>query len=240
MYSQKYIKEKTIELYDSLPMEKEARINSLDIRDQIIELNYKFFGYVANSTYVDNNYSYEDKFQTALCSFLGMWWKFKWTPKYRGDLSFAVFFKPRISEEIRRHLSTVSYSTKRVLCMKAAEQLNKPWSQITYDDLSDVKLSNKDMTALKSVLGASHPADISDFEAYLEAPEHVRNIESYQTYEYDSIEEMLIQEMIETETRLTDNDLLNLSSIYCIDYNTLKSALPKALDILHKRLIENS
>ena len=35
--------------------------------DEIIELNYTFFGYVATHTYINNSsISYEDKFQSAL------------------------------------------------------------------------------------------------------------------------------------------------------------------------------
>lgn len=74
-----YIKTRTNELYDSLPHEKEARMRCITVRDEIIELNYKFFGYVASTTFVENT-TYEDKLQTALLSFLHMWWKYKWTP----------------------------------------------------------------------------------------------------------------------------------------------------------------
>ncbi|MCM1226127.1 MAG: hypothetical protein NC320_01720 [Clostridium sp.] len=236
--SSNYIKTRTNELYDSLPHEKEERIRCLSIRDEIIELNYTFFGYVAASTFVENT-THEDKFQTALLSFMGMWWKYKWTPKYRADLSFAVFFKPRLSEEIRRNLSTVSYTSRRTLCMKAAEQLGKNWTAVTYDDLTNVTLSSNDMNALKSILGASYPADISDAELYLEAPNNHHSIEDYQTTMYDLIEELLIQEMIEQESPLSDRDLRHLSDLYTIDYDVLKSTLPKALKILHKRLTEN-
>ena len=70
------IKDRTQELYDSLPMDKEARIACTDIRDEIIRLNYKFFGYVASSVFIEN-VPYEDKLQTALLAFLEMWWKYK-------------------------------------------------------------------------------------------------------------------------------------------------------------------
>ena len=42
------IKRRTIELYDQLPMDEEGRKARLDIRDQVIELNYNFFGFVAS------------------------------------------------------------------------------------------------------------------------------------------------------------------------------------------------
>ena len=233
-----YIKQRTQELYDSLPHDLESRKACTDIRDEIIQLNYTFFGYIASSTYVDNT-TYEDKFQTALCSFLGMWWKYKWTPKYRADLSFGVFFKPRISEEIRRYLSPVGYSTRRSLCLKAAKQLGKEWNAVTYDDLEKVNLPANDMIALKAVLGAPYPADLSEYELFLEAPEHKHGIDYYQTDNYDSVEELLIQEMIETESKLSDAKLIELADLYTIDYMTLKTALPKAMEVLYKRLKSN-
>jgi hypothetical protein len=234
-----YIKQRTIELYDLLPMEEEARKKQYSIRDEIIELNYKFFGYVASSTYAENA-SYEDKFQTALMSFLGMWWKYKFAPKYRTDLSFAVFFKPRISEEIKRHLSTISYSQKRSLCLEAASQLGKPWTAICYDDLSKVQLPEDDILALKAILGTQHPQDISDIEGYTDVhTSQVHGLERYVTDKFDSLEELLIQEMIDQESALNDKYLKYLSDLYSIPYIELKQTLPKAMDILHERLIKN-
>lgn len=123
--------------------------------------------------------------------------------------------------------------------MKAAEQLGKSWTQITYDDLPNVMLPPQEMTALKSILGASYPADIADMEMFLEAPMHKSSIEDYQTTMYNSIEELLIQEMIEQESTLTDRQLKRLANLYTLDYAVLKNALPKALQILHNRLTEN-
>ena len=233
-----YVKQRTQELYDSLPMDKEERMKSLKIRDEIISLNYKFFGYVAKSTFVEDC-SHEEKFQTALMSFLGMWWKYKWTPKYRADLSFAVFFKPRISEEIKRYLGTVSYSTKRALCLKASDQLGKPWTEIKYEDLNNVNLPHKDLQALKVIFGATKPVDISEMELFLEAPEHKNDIEYYQTTKYNTLEELLIQEMIEQESKLSDKHLHYLSEVLDISYEKIKATLPKAMKILHDRLTEN-
>ena len=83
-----YVKQRTQELYDSLPMDKAARIACTSVRDEIIKINYKFFGYVASSVFIEG-VEYEDKLQTALLSFMEMWWKYKFTPEYRDDLSFA-------------------------------------------------------------------------------------------------------------------------------------------------------
>lgn len=237
-YDAQYIKTRTIEIYDSLPMEKEARIACKKERDEIIDLNYTFFGYVASSTFIEN-VAYEDKFQSALLSFMGMWWKYKWTPIYRDDLSFAVFFKPRIAEEIRRFNATVSYTKRRGACMKAAQQLGKAWNEITYEDLSKVTLPADQMLALKSILGANIPVNMSDAELFLHSNRPVQGIEKYQTDEYDTIEELLIQEMIETESQLTERDIKKLSKLYDIPYAELMNAYPKALIVLHKRLCDN-
>lgn len=233
----KYVKQRTSEIYDSLPMELEARKACKKERDEIIELNYSFFGYVANSTFVENT-TYEDKFQTALASFLTMWWKYKWTPKYRDDLSFAVFFKPRLCEEVRRHLAQVSYTTKRTVSRKAAKLLNKPWTEITYDDLSKIELPAKDMIALQAVLGANSSMDMADCELYLhrQTPE---GIEKYQTSSYNSIEELLIQETIEAESKLSDAQLRSIASMYSLEYSEVKLLYPKALETLYKRLHDN-
>lgn len=238
-YSKEYIKKRTIELYDSLPMEEEARKAQFAVRDEIIDLNYTFFGYVATSTFVEG-VLYEDKFQTALMAFLGMWWKYKYAPKYRTDLSFAVFFKPRLSEEIKRYLNTFSYSQKRNLCIKAAAQLNKPWTSINYDDLAKVELPEDDMLALKTILGYKHPQDISDIEGYTDTHmTPVYGIEKYVSDKYDTVEEMLIQEMVTQEAPIEDKQLKYLSELYSIPYIELKQALPRAMHILHERLTRN-
>lgn len=234
-----YIKQRTIELYDSLPMDLEQRKARHDVRDEVIDLNYKFFGYVATSTFVEG-VSYEDKLQTALMAFLGGWWKFKYAPKYRTDLSFAVFFKPRLSEEVKRHLNTFSYSQKRALCLKAAVQLDKPWTAVCYDDLCKVVLPEEDMLALKAILGTKHPQDISEIEGYTDAHTITpQGIEKYVTDKFDTVEELLIQEMISQEAPIDDKQLKQLSDLYGIPLYDLKIARPKAMQILHNRLTNN-
>lgn len=88
------------------------------------------------------------------------------------------------------------------------------------------------MTALKSVLGASYSVDFADIEVFLEASIHQSSIEDYQTTMYNSIEELLIQEMIEQESMLTDRQLKHLVNLYTIDFDVLKDAPPKALTSL--------
>ena len=236
-FTKDYIKSRTQELYDSLPMDLEARKAALDVRDEIIELNYAFFGYIASNTFVDG-VEYDDKLQTALMSFMGMWWKYKWTPKYRDDLSFAVFFKPRISEEIRRYLNPISYTVKRQLCMKVANQLGKKWTEVCFDDIHKVQLCQQDILTLKAILGAPMPDDISSYETLIESKDS-SSIDKYQTVEYNSIEEMLIQEMIERESPLSDKDLRELADMLGLEFDDLKACLPTAMQTLYKRLKSN-
>lgn len=233
-----YVKQRTQELYDSLPMDKAARIACTNVRDEIIKINYKFFGYVASSVFIEG-VEYEDKLQTALLSFMEMWWKYKFTPEYRDDLSFAVFFKPRISEEIRRALCTVSYTQRRWACQKAAKQLGKHWTAVTYEDLSKLDLPADDIQALKSILLATTSANIDDYELHLAADTEKTSIEDYQTDKYDTVEELLIQEMIERESALTDKDLANMADLYCIPLSEMQSEYQNALRTLHKRLVDN-
>lgn len=93
--NREYVKQRTNELYAELPMDVELRMAQKSVRDEIINLNYSFFGYIAKSVIIES-ISYEDKLQTALMSFMRMWWKYK-LPPYREDLAFTVFFKPRLS-----------------------------------------------------------------------------------------------------------------------------------------------
>ena len=237
-YTKEYIKQRTLDLYDSLPMDLEQRKARHDIRDEVIELNYKFFGYVATSTFVEG-VTYEDKLQTALMAFLNSWWKYKFAPKYRTDLSFAVFFKPRLSEEVRRYLNVFSYSQKRALCLKVAAQLNKSWTSVVYEDLAKVTLPEDDLLALKSILGTKHPQDLSELEYFIDGHKPVHGIEKYVTDKFDSVEELLIQEMIAQEAPIDDKQLKHLSELYGIDHVEMKKALPRAMTILHNRLTNN-
>ena len=231
------IKQKTIELYDQLPMELEARKSRHDIRDQILELNYAFFGYVASHKFVNNQYvSYEDKLNTAIYAWLTMWWKYRWTPKYRADLSFTVFFKPRITEVMERELDEVKYSVRRSLCMKVAKQLDKHWAKVTYEDLSNpiVKLTADEMNSLKAIFGSLYSADLETHEIYIEAakPDLFRDMSD----NYDSIHDFLIHEMIENECKLDDKKLQAMSDMFGIDFYELKKELPAAEADLYKKL----
>lgn len=232
------IKQRTLELYSLLPQEEEARKSRIDIRDQIIQLNMSFFGYVASKTFINNSMvTYEDKFQSAVCHFLTCWWWYKWEGHYRTDLSFAVFFRLRIGEMIERELNTVKYSTRRDLCMEVGKQLGKHWGQVKYEDLSNprLQLPVDKMNSLKAIFGTLYMPDIEEQMQYLEAPKVVEGIDSMSDC-YDSIEELLVREMIDREERLKDSDLLEIADMYQVDFATLKSKRNLAESILYKRL----
>ena len=240
------IKERTQELYAMLPDDEEERKSRMDIRDELLELNYKFFGYVASHTYVNNTcVSYEDKFQSALLHFCEIWWQYKWKGSdtkrgYRQDLSFAVFFKPRLSEMIERELVEVKYSIRRSLCMEAGEQLGKHWSKVRYEDLSQVTLPKDKMDSLKAIFGSMYIADLDQHTTYIHSPETVYPaIHRMLTDNYDSIEDLLITEMIETEEKITPRALNKMADIYQLSIEQLEAALPVAEAKLYKLLQDN-
>ena len=239
---QSSIKQQTIDLYDQLPQEEEARKARIDIRDKIIELNYSFFGYLASSIFINNSYiSYEDKLNSALMHFLECWYWYRWEGHYRTDLSFSTFFRPRVGEMMERELNEVKYSTRRTLCMKVGEQLGKHWGQVRYEDLSDPRLhlSIDDMNSLKCMFGTLYIADLNEHEHYIEAPEiHFSEFDD-PSDKYDTIEELLMHEMILEESKLDVKYLKQISVTYGIPLSILRSKLPKAEKMLYQKLHNN-
>lgn len=246
-YSKEYIKQRTLEIYESMPQEKELRMQCLKEREEIIDLNYSFFGYVATHTFINNtSVTYEDKLQSALMHFCECFWWYKWKGDdkhkgYRQDLSFTVFYKPRIGEMIERELNEVKYSIRRSLCMEVGAQIGKHWGQVKYDDLSDprVQLSADKMNALKAMFGTFYWADLSEHELYIEAPEERKSEFDDPSDKYDSIEELLIHEMVLNESKLSDNDLREMADMLQLDYRVLKQTLPHAERSLYRRLHTN-
>lgn len=240
-----YIKRRTLELYDQLSQDKEIRKSQTDIRDKIIELNYTFFGYVASHTFVNNTYiSYEDKLQSALSHFCECWWWYKWNGDethgpYRSDLSFSVFYKPRISEMITRELNEVKYSVERSLRMEAGKQLGKHWAQVRYEDLKDVDLPVEKMNSLKAIFGSLYVADIADHEIYLKGDVEREDILDTLPEDYDTIEELLLEEMVINENKLTEKDLKKIAKIHQLDIDELKEKLPIAENMLYQRIQQN-
>lgn len=236
------IKRKTIELYDQLPQEKEDRMARTDIRDQVIDLNYTFFGYIASHTFINNSsVTYEDKLQSALMHFCECWYWFRWKGHYRTDLSFGVFFKPRIGEMIERELNEVKYSIRRSLCMEVGQQLGKHWGQVKYEDLLDPRLHLPvdKMNSLKAMFGSLYIADLDDHEAYIPAPTDRISEFEIRNDKYNTIEEFLMNEMVEKESKLTERELHDLANMLSIDYTILKEALPRAEKQLYKKLHDN-
>ena len=239
-----YIKKRTLEIYKSLPQDKELRKKCIKERDEIIELNYKFFGYVASHTFINNSsVTYEDKFQSALMHFCECWWWYQWdgdeTHKgYRKDLSFGVFFKPRIGEMIERELNEVKYSIRRSLCMEVGKQLGKHWGKVTYEDLKHVDLPADKMNSLKAIFGSLYIADFKEHELFIEAPpadlDSIENLNE----DFDSIKELLIYDMIRLEDKLSDKELRHMSDMYGIPVEVLKYHLPEAEQLLYKRIQE--
>lgn len=235
-----WIKARTQELYDMLPQTTlEERNTYTDIRDEIIEINYSFFGYIAKSQYVtDPMATYEDKLQSALLNFCQMWAKYKFSPdcpnskKYRSDLSFAVFFKPRLSECVRRELNTIKYSLRRTICMKAAEQLGKHWGQITKEDITKVKLPPQEMRILESIFNTQYEVSIDEMTGNVTKNPQSEFIVSYgideiYTENYDDLEDLIVHEMIEMESKLDDAYLLKMAQMYNIPFAELEKARPK-------------
>ena len=236
-----WVKYRTLELYDYLPQTSlEERATYTDIRDEIIELNYTFFGFVASHTFINNSsISYEDKFQSALMHFCEMWHKYKFAAKYRTDLSFAVFFKPRIGECIERELNEVKYSLRRTLCMEVGNQLGKHWGQVKYEDLKLVKLPPDKMQSLQAMFGSMYIADLDTHAMFIKANPGDATELKYYSDNYDSLVDMLIHEMVAEEKKLDDKHLLDMAVMHGIPYDVLKKLLPEAEAKLHRELEDN-
>lgn len=233
-----WVKLRTLELYDYLPQTTlEERATYTDIRDELVELNYKFFGYIASHTFINNSsISYEDKMQSALFHFCEMWHKYKFAAKYRTDLSFAVFFKPRIGECIERELNEVKYSLRRTLCMEAGAQLGKHWGQVKYEDLKHVKLPPDKMQSLQAMFGSMYMADLETHAMFIESGTQFTDDEQLYSDNYDTVLDMLVHEMVVQEKKLTDADLLKISIVQDITFQDLKNILPLAEEKLYRRL----
>lgn len=236
-------KERTLELYDFLPQTTlEERFTYTDIRDEVVFLNYSFFGYVASRTYVNNTtVTYEDKLQSALLHFCEIWHKFKFASQYRTDLSFSVFFKPRISEEIQREMTTVRYSFERSIKMEAGKQLGKHWAQVQYEDLKNLKMSGHKMQSLQAIFGCMYWADLDTHALFIQAPVQSTGEDADHLFStnYDTIEDMLIYEMIERECLLDDKVLHHISEVQDIPIEELQDARPKAEYKLYRKLQES-
>lgn len=240
----KITKDKTMELYLQLPQIKSERIKRIDIRDEIIKVNYSFFGYVASHTFINNSsVTYEDKFQSALTHFCECWWWYQWdgdeTHKaYRKDLSFSSFYRPRVQEMIERELNEVKYSIRRSLCMEVGEQVGKHWGKVSYEDLSHVNLPPDKMNSLKAIFGTLYWADLETHELFIEATNNTSTFSYPTKHSIKNIVDLLIKEMCDRESLLHDTDLVEIAETYKLDFWDLKKSLPEAENKLHKQLID--
>ena len=238
-----FIKRYTNLLYDALPQTGlEERAKHLDIRDKIIELNYSFFGYVVSQKFLNNSYaSYEDKLQACIARFCECWTWYKSKEKYHNPVAFSVFYKPRLGEMLERDFNEVPYSLRRSLLLEVGDQIGKHWAKVTYDDLSDprVSVSSNHMMSLMAMFGSLYPGSADEISPYLEAPDEISKdkgpIDSL-TDEYDDIVSLLVREMVDKEKRLTNKDLNQLADILGLDPNDLKSKLPLAEEQLYTLL----
>lgn len=236
-----YRKLRTIELYDYLPQTTlEERRQYTDIRDAVIEMNYTFFGYIASHKFLNNSYiSYEDKFQSACLHFCEMWEKYRfWNGKYRTDVAFGVFFKPRITECMERELDEVKYSLRRTLCMEVGNQIGKHWAKVTYEDLSDprVTLDGEKMASLQAMFGSMYVADLETHAMFIEADDTPMDTSIFDNDEYDSLTDLLVHEMIERERKLTDKDVVAIADTMCVPAEKLYKLLEEAEAKLYKML----
>ena len=241
MTENEWIKARTQELYDMLPLTtEEERKARTDIRDEVIELNYRYFAYVAKNKYIaDPNITFEDKLQTALLVFCQLWWQYKFTPKFRADLSFTVFFQPRLSECMGRELNPIKYSLRRSVCIKAAEQVGKHWGKLTKEDIKNVKLEPNEMRILEAIFNGQYSKDIDlpDNRALTrDTMCKVDAVEEIYTEMYDDLEDLIVHEMIEKEEKLDDDYLLKMSCMYGIPFDDLVKARPLGEYKLQKQL----
>lgn len=237
-------KQRTLELYSYLPQTSlEERAKYTDIRDEVIFINYSYFGFIANNVYLKScSVSYEDKFQAAVEHFCTMWHKFMFAKKYRTDLSFSVFFKPRLSECVYRELLTVKYTVSRSLKIEAAEQIGKHYTKLTYEDLSKVRMPPEKLAALKSVFFADCEEDLDTACMFVGStnPDMGSFEEVMYSDEYDDIEHMLINEMVEKESTLDMSDLYTLSDVTGVSVSELQRTKPKAEKLLYDMLTSAS
>lgn len=237
------IKDRTNELYDSLPQEEEERRARIDVRNEVIELNYDFFKFVASHTFpVGKYFSFEDKLNSGILYFCNsIWHKYRWEGHSRMDLCFSTYFYPRVSKGLYQELSEIKYTPKRNVLSKISEQLGKPWSEIRKEDLSnpELKLSADSRRFAETIFEVPNTKSLDDVSIYLSTSPKDVSITDSLTDAYDSVEELLVHEMIINEKKLSNAYLQRLSEMFCIDLDELISVRPVAEEILLERLRES-
>ena len=140
---------------------------------------------------------------------------------------------------IERELNIVKYSTRRTICMKIGEQLGKHWGKVTYDDIAKVKLSPADLEAAQYIFNVMYPQDMEVVELYVPGDPGAEADDKFNELlsdNYDTVEELLVHEMIDSEKKLSEADLKKISVVQDIPMEVLYKAKPVAEQMLYKRL----
>jgi hypothetical protein len=236
------IKARTNELYASLPLDEEERKSRLDVREEVIKLNYDFFKFVASRTHpVGNHFDFDDKVNSGILYFFNIWHQYHWEGHTRMDLCFSTYFYPRVSKGLYQDLSDIKYTPKRQLTRKIAKQLGKHWAEVRKEDLADPRLvlSPADRKYAETLFEIPNMKSLDDVGMYIPHERSDISIADQITDEYDSIEDLLIKEMVYNEKKLSDNYLQKLADMLCLDIDDLMRARPLAEEMLLERLRES-
>ena len=235
------IKRRTQEIYDSLPPTKEERIPMLDVRDEIVTLNYKFICYIGAKTHVVNNsVSLEDRQQSAFENFNKIWWRYG-LPKYKDYRNFTSFFFGRINEMIKRDLNDVKNPDRRKVLMKIGEEVGKHWGKVVYEDIAKCKTLSYEEKQFAGAILQPNMESIDTYSIYNACKDDYSIIDSIIECDVvikseDDIINLLQKRTVELESKLTYNDLVELSTLLNVPFNTLNQYYDVALAQLYKRL----
>lgn len=221
---------RTLELYSQLdPTDPELRSARIDIRDEIFNLNYQFFHHVTHHTHLDNNrYGYEDKFQEVCAQFLEIWWWYQYPPRFKTPVAWSTYFRIRLKERTERELNELSYSMYRSTMIECQKLLDlETWTQVKPEMLQQIQghsdlvhramrmFNRNQYYAIEDVMHlAADNTRYSDISTYCDAP--------------DSVCDILISEMLNRESPLTDSEIEDISDIYTISFYDLSRELDNA------------
>jgi hypothetical protein len=124
--------------------------------------------------------------------------------------------------------------------MKAANLLNKKrWADVTKEDIAKLDLPQNELDILERIFNNRFTKDIDKPEtgAILKTPQiTIDTMEELYTENYDSVVDLIVHEMIEQESKLSDSHLLKMSNLYTIPYDELLKARPLGEAKLKQRL----
>ena len=147
------------------------------------------------------------------------------------------FLGINFGEMVRRELNEVKYTVRRNICMEAGAKLNKHWTKVNYNDIEDLDLPYETLASLKAMFGTTYWADLDDYETYVDGTIQANNSPfDIPTDKYNTIEGLLIHEMIMNESKLTDKQLHSMADMYSLNYTDLLHAVPRAERDLYMQL----